>query len=197
MTGPLRPGQDPVGRPGARGPAALPTPPKGWPIGSYPTYAEAQRAVDHLSDQQFPVQQVTIVGVDLMQVERVTGRLSWPKVLGGGVLSGAWLGLFIGLILGFFSPSPWGALATGLIAGFGFYCLSQSYRIAPASVVAPFEFISMPLAVLWGIAVWDEVPPMTTFIGIVIIIGSGIYVLHREAVRKRHLSTGRGVRLRL
>ena len=87
--------------------------------------------------------------------------------------------------------------ATGLIAGFGFYCLSQSYRIAPASVVAPFEFISMPLAVLWGIAVWDEVPPMTTFIGIVIIIGSGIYVLHREAVRKRHLSTGRGVRLRL
>ncbi len=98
MTGPLRPGQDPVGRPGARVPAALPTPPKGWPIGSYPTYAEAQRAVDYLSDQQFPVQQVTIVGVDLMQVERVTGRLSWPKVLGGGVLSGAWLGLFIGLI---------------------------------------------------------------------------------------------------
>lgn len=86
----------------------LPTPPRGWPVGSYPTYAEAQRAVDYLSDQQFPVQQVTIVGVDLMQVERVTGRLTWPKVLGGGVLSGAWLGLFIGLVLGFFSPNPWG-----------------------------------------------------------------------------------------
>ena len=80
---------------------------RGWPVGSYPTYAEAQRAVDYLSDQQFPVQQVTIVGVDLMQVERVTGRLTWPKVLGGGVLSGAWLGLFIGLVLGFFSPTPW------------------------------------------------------------------------------------------
>lgn len=38
--------------------------------------------MDYLSDQQFPVQQVTIVGVDLMQVERVTGRLTWPKVLG-------------------------------------------------------------------------------------------------------------------
>ena len=59
--------------PARGGPAALPTPPKGWPIGSYPTYAEAQRAVDYLSDQEFPVQQVTIVGVDLMQVERVTG----------------------------------------------------------------------------------------------------------------------------
>ena len=73
--------------------------------------------MDYLSDQEFPVQQVTIVGVDLMQVERVTGRLTWPKVLGGGVLTGAWLGLFIGLVLGFFSPSPWGALITGLIAG--------------------------------------------------------------------------------
>ena len=81
MTSPFQPGQNP-GAP-APGPAAgrgrqagLPTPPKGWPIGSYPTYAEAQRAVDYLSDQQFPVQQVTIVGVDLMQVERVTGRLT-------------------------------------------------------------------------------------------------------------------------
>ena len=45
----------------------------------------AQKAVDYLSDQQFPVQQVTIVGVDLMQVERVTSRLTWPKVLGGGI----------------------------------------------------------------------------------------------------------------
>ena len=51
----------------------MPTPPKGWPIGSYPTYAEAQRAVDYLSDQAFPVQQVTIVGVDLMQV----GEAGW------------------------------------------------------------------------------------------------------------------------
>ncbi len=98
MSGPLQPGRTPGGTPAGRGPPApLPTPPKGWPIGSYPTYAEAQRAVDYLSDQEFPVQQVTIVGVDLMQVERVTGRLTWPKVIGGGgVLSGAWLGLFIG-----------------------------------------------------------------------------------------------------
>ena len=87
--------------------------------------------------------------------------------------------------------------AIGLIAGIGFYCLSESYRIAPASVVAPFEFIAMPLAVLWGIAVWSEYPPPTTLLGIVMIIGSGIYVLHREAVLKRHLSTGRGIRLRL
>ena len=66
--------------------AALPTPPKGWPIGSYGTYAEAQRAVDYLSDQEFAVQDVTIVGVDLMQVEKVIGRLTWGKVIGGGIV---------------------------------------------------------------------------------------------------------------
>src|ERR1700743_205768 len=136
MSSPFQPGQVPGAAPGApaRGRRApgLPTPPKGWPVGSYPTYAEAQRAVDYLSDQQFPVEQVTIVGVDLMQVERVTGRLSWPKVLGGGVLSGAWLGLFIGLVLGIFSPNLVGALATGLVAGvfFGLITSAVPYSMA-------------------------------------------------------------------
>src|SRR6516162_11288907 len=118
MTSPFQPSQNPVpggnARSGRGGPMGLPTPPKGWPIGSYPTYAEAQKAVDYLSDQQFPVQQVTIVGVDLMQVERVTGRLSWPKVLGGGIISGAWLGLFIGLMLSVFTHT-WDVVATGLV----------------------------------------------------------------------------------
>ena len=134
MTSPLQPGQNP-GRGGAAG---LPTPPKGWPIGSYPTYAEAQRAVDYLSDQEFPVQQVTIVGVDLMQVERVTGRLTWPRVLGGGALTGAWLGLFIGLVLGFFSPSPWGALIAGLVAGvfFGLITSGSSTRWRAAQEIS-------------------------------------------------------------
>jgi len=138
MTSPFSPGQNPGVAPGGaaasarRGPVGLPTPPKGWPIGSYPTYAAAQKAVDYLSDQAFPVQQVTIVGVDLMQVERVTGRLTWPKVLGGGVLTGAWLGIFIGLVLGFFSPNPWSALVTGVVAGviFGLITSAVPYAMA-------------------------------------------------------------------
>jgi hypothetical protein len=132
MTSPFQPGQVPgPAAAGRRGVPGLPTPPKGWPVGSYPTYAEAQRAVDYLSDQQFPVQQVIIVGVDLMQVERVTGRLSWPKVLGGGVLSGAWLGLFIGLVLSIFS-NTWAVLPTGVVAGvfFGLITSAVPYSMA-------------------------------------------------------------------
>ncbi|WP_282609671.1 DMT family transporter [Pelagibius sp. Alg239-R121] len=85
----------------------------------------------------------------------------------------------------------------GLISACGFYCLSQGYRIAQASLVAPFEFISMPMAVIWGIVLWNEYPPATTIIGIAIIIGSGLYALQREAAHRRYLNTGRGVRLRL
>lgn len=142
MTNPFPPGPHP-GSPGPaarRIPPALPTPPKGWPIGSYPTYAEAQRAVDYLSDQQFPVHQVTIVGVDLMQVERVTGRLTWPKVLGGGVLTGAWLGLFIGLVLSFFSPEETaGALIIGLTAGVVFGLITSSVPYAMARGTRDFS----------------------------------------------------------
>src|ERR687894_550116 len=76
-------------------PPRLPTPPTGWPIGSYATYEEAQRAVDHLADADFPVRDVTIVGVDLMLVERVIGRLTWGRVLASGAASGAWFGLFV------------------------------------------------------------------------------------------------------
>lgn len=131
MTSPLQPGRG--------GPQGLPTPPKGWPIGSYGTYAEAQRAVDFLSDEQFPVQHVTIVGVDLMQVERVTGRLTWPRVLGGGALSGAWLGIFIGLVLGFFRDNPWESLVAGLVAGVFFGVLTSGLQYAMAHGTRDFS----------------------------------------------------------
>ena len=109
----------------------LPTPPKGWPIGSYTTYAEAQRAVDYLSDENFAVQDVTIVGVDLMQVERVLGRLTWGKVIGGGVVSGAWLGLFFGLLVGIVvDTNPLVPLLFGLVGGIVFGVVSTSIPYA-------------------------------------------------------------------
>ncbi|WP_214404513.1 general stress protein [Pseudonocardia lacus] len=100
----------------------LPTPPSGWPVGSYATYEEAQRAVDHLADEDFPVRDVTIVGVDLMLVERIVGRLTWGRVLVSGAASGAWFGLFVGLLLGLFSSSGsgFGPILVGLASGIVF-----------------------------------------------------------------------------
>jgi uncharacterized protein YpuA (DUF1002 family) len=62
-------------------------------VASYATYAEAQRAVDALSDAGFPVESVSIVGHDVRLVERVTGRLTTARAAGAGALSGAWVRL--------------------------------------------------------------------------------------------------------
>jgi hypothetical protein len=68
----------------------------------YDDYAAAQKTVDYLSDNEFPVQHLMIVGTDLKRVERITGRLTTGRVALGGLLSGLWLGLFVGLIFSFF-----------------------------------------------------------------------------------------------
>ena len=98
----------------------IPTPPRGDTIARYATYLEAQRAVDYLSDQAFPVQFVTIVGTGLRMVERVTGRLTYPKVAGASALSGAWLGLFFGLVLSLFGNGSNGILFPAILFGAGF-----------------------------------------------------------------------------
>jgi hypothetical protein len=71
-------------------------------LGTYDKYEDAQKAVDYLSDHEFAVQNCMIVGTDLKQVERVTGRLTRGRVIGAGALSGMWMGLFVGLIFALF-----------------------------------------------------------------------------------------------
>lgn len=71
----------------------------------YDKYEDAQKAVDFLSDNEFPVQNCMIVGTELKQVERITGRLTNGRVAAAGALSGLWLGLFVGLIFSLFDKS--------------------------------------------------------------------------------------------
>jgi hypothetical protein len=84
-------------------PLANPEIPRGFPIGTYPTYLKAQEAVDYLSDHEFPVEHVSIVGSDLRLVEDVTGRLTRSKVVSATAATGATWGLFMGALLVIFS----------------------------------------------------------------------------------------------
>jgi hypothetical protein len=72
-------------------------------IGSYESYSEAERAVDYLSDNGFPVERVAIVGSDVKLVEQVVGRLDYGGAALRGAGSGAVTGLLIGWLFGIFN----------------------------------------------------------------------------------------------
>lgn len=69
----------------------------------------------------------------------------------------------------------------GTTSALGGFFISQAYRVAEAGVVAPFEYVAMPLAVLWGVMVFDEWPDLIAVLGILLIIGSGLFMIWREA----------------
>ena len=106
--------------------ASVSMPLGGVQVGSYDTYEQAQAAVDYLSDEKFAVENVTIIGSDLKQIEKVTGRLTTGRAIAAGAAGGAWWGLFVGLLLGIFSTNgtSWiGSVLTGLLIGLVFGAL--------------------------------------------------------------------------
>jgi Heat induced stress protein YflT domain len=87
-------------------------------VASYPDYPGAQRAVDFLSDEKFPVEHTAIVGSDLRLVENVLGRLTVGRAALTGAATGAWFGLLIGLLLGIFVSVNWfGVVAAAILIG--------------------------------------------------------------------------------
>ena len=85
-------------------------------------------------------------------------------------------------------PTPFdlGLLAVcGVVVAFGAYLLSQSYRLAQASVVAPFEYTSLPFAVVVGFIVWGDLPGLQEIVGSLMIVGSGLLVVFFESRAQR------------
>lgn len=68
----------------------------------------------------------------------------------------------------------------GLIWAGGMYCLARAYSLALASVVAPFEYVALPINILWGFVLWREIPTWLTLAGAGLTLGSGLYILFRE-----------------
>lgn len=70
---------------------------------------------------------------------------------------------------------------SGISGAVGGYLISQAYRSAMAGLVAPFEYTTLILAVMWGAVIWGEVPTPLSACGMVLILGSGVFVALREA----------------
>jgi len=132
----------------------VPTLPRGVEVAAFESYLEAQKAVDVLSDKEFPVQYVTIVGTDLRMVERVTGRLTYARVALAGAASGAWFGLFVGLILSLFAAGT--SMLTTVLpavligAGFGmlFGVISYSFTGGRRDFTSTSQIVASRYAVL-------------------------------------------------
>lgn len=75
-----------------------------------------------------------------------------------------------------------------LIIGVGIaaagYLISQAYRVAEASYVAPFEYLALPMAVVWGMVIFDEFPDIWDYVGMALILGAGLFMVWREARTK-------------
>ena len=71
-------------------------------------------------------------------------------------------------------------VGAGLLGGVGQILLTESYRHAETGVIAPFEYVSMLLALVLGYFVFDEVPTPTMLIGAALIVAAGLFIIWRE-----------------
>ena len=117
-------------------------------VATYGTYEAAQQAVDFLSDQQFEVQNLCIVGSDLKLIERVTGRRTWGTVLGQGAVNGVGTGLFVGVMLALFTPqAPFlMLLLAGLALGVVFGVLTAGIAYAMSGGKRDFNSVRQTVA---------------------------------------------------
>lgn len=131
----------------------------------YDKYADAQRAVDHLSDEEFPVENCMIVGTELRQVERITGRLTTGRIALAGGLSGLWFGVFVGLIFALFG--------TGSVLG----------------MVVSTAVIGVLFGVVWALIGYAATRGQRDFSSVSAVVATKYEVLveHKHAQRAREL----------
>lgn len=77
-------------------------------------------------------------------------------------------------------------LTLGLLGGCAQILITRAWRLAPAAVLAPFDYASIVLAVAFGYLWFHEEPSWTVWYGLPLVMGSGFYILHRERVRARN-----------
>jgi drug/metabolite transporter (DMT)-like permease len=68
----------------------------------------------------------------------------------------------------------------GILGGLSQLCLIRAFRLAPAAVVSPFSYTGLIWATIFGFVVFLDMPDVWTIIGAALIVGSGLYVFHRE-----------------
>lgn len=68
----------------------------------------------------------------------------------------------------------------GLVWAGWMYFMARAYSLVQASVAAPFEYVALPINIMWGFAIWHEVPTWMTLAGAFLTLFSGMFVFYRE-----------------
>ena len=95
-------------------------------------------------------------------------------------------------------PEPYDAfliLVLGLSIAIGGFAISAAYRKSAPAFIAPFEYVAMPIAIVWGIVVFNEWPDQVALAGTALIILSGLVLIWREAVARKRDSQAGGIEL--
>lgn len=76
-------------------------------------------------------------------------------------------------------------LGAGVVGGLAQIAMTTALKLAPASVVSPFEYTQIGWAVLFDLALWGVSPSATTLVGAAIVVGTGLYIFRHEAGLRR------------
>ena len=82
-------------------------------------------------------------------------------------------------------------LGVGFFATLSHMMMTYALSMAPSATLAPLQYLELPVATVFGYLVFHDFPNFLSLIGIVIIIGAGLYMIHRERVSARTLITER------
>ncbi|WP_366141423.1 DMT family transporter [uncultured Shimia sp.] len=89
-------------------------------------------------------------------------------------------------------PRDWGILfLLGITSALGGFFISQAYRLAEASVIAPLEYTAMPIAIFFGVVIFGEWPEPLSWLGMSLIIGAGLFIFWRESLQGRSKGVAR------
>jgi len=88
------------------------------------------------------------------------------------------------------SPGEWLLLlAIGACSGVAGICLVTAYRGASATIVAPFQYTQMLWGMAYGFLLWRQTPDTQMLLGAMIVVCTGLYILHRETVRHTEIGS--------
>jgi drug/metabolite transporter (DMT)-like permease len=81
-------------------------------------------------------------------------------------------------------------LILGSISGYAHMLVVRAFRLAPLSLMAPFQYFEIISATILGYAIFGDFPNLSKWIGIAIIVASGLFIIWRERVQSRSANSG-------